>query len=78
MNERANENSWIPLMVVACASFIIILDSLFKFLSLQITSLYCEFKLTAAQRLAAFPSGARKLRKTDILTVHCRPPTKKD
>ena len=28
MNEKANEKSWIPLIVVACASFIIVLDSL--------------------------------------------------
>ena len=35
MNERANENSWIPLIVVACASFIIILDSLFMNVSIS-------------------------------------------
>ncbi len=26
MNETVNENSWIPLMVVACATFIIFLQ----------------------------------------------------
>ena len=31
MNEKANEKSWISLIVVACASFIIVLDSLFSF-----------------------------------------------
>ena len=35
MNERASENSWIPLTVVACASFIIILDSLFMNVSIS-------------------------------------------
>ena len=35
MNERANENSWIPLIVVACASFIIVLDSLFMNVSIS-------------------------------------------
>ena len=35
MNEKANENSWIPLTVVACASFIIVLDSLFMNVSIS-------------------------------------------
>ncbi len=35
MNERVNENSWIPLIVVACASFIIVLDSLFMNVSIS-------------------------------------------
>ena len=35
MNERANENSWIPLIIVACASFIIVLDSLFMNVSIS-------------------------------------------
>ena len=35
MNERANEISWIPLIVVACASFIIVLDSLFMNVSIS-------------------------------------------
>ena len=26
MNEKANDNSWFPLIVVACASFIIVLE----------------------------------------------------
>ena len=34
MNEKANEKSWIPLIVVACASFIIVLDSLFMNVSI--------------------------------------------
>ena len=39
MNEKANEKSWIPLIVVACASFIIVLDSL---------SLKCKNTTTSA------------------------------
>ena len=35
MNERVNGNSWIPLIVVACASFIIVLDSLFMNVSIS-------------------------------------------
>ena len=35
MNEKANKNSWIPLIIVACASFIIILDSLFMNVSIS-------------------------------------------
>ena len=35
MNEKANENSWFPLIVVACASFIIVLDSFFMNVSIS-------------------------------------------
>ena len=35
MNEKINDNSWIPLIVVACASFIIIMDSLFMNVSIS-------------------------------------------
>lgn len=35
MNERVNGNSWIPLIVVACASFIIVLDTLFMNVSIS-------------------------------------------
>ena len=35
MNETVNENSWIPLIVVACASFIIALDATFMNVSIS-------------------------------------------
>ena len=35
MNEKANEYSWFPLIVVACASFIIVLDSFFMNVSIS-------------------------------------------
>ena len=35
MNEKVNENSWIPLMVVACATFIISVDTSFMNVSIS-------------------------------------------
>ena len=35
MNERVNDNSWIPLLVVACATFIIALDTSFMNVSIS-------------------------------------------
>lgn len=35
MNEKVNENSWIPLMIVACATFIIAVDTSFMNVSIS-------------------------------------------
>uniref|UniRef100_UPI0038900D39 MFS transporter n=1 Tax=Methanobrevibacter sp. TaxID=66852 RepID=UPI0038900D39 len=54
MNERANKNSWIPLIVVACASFIIVLDSLFMNVSISHVVADLNTDVSTIQMLVSF------------------------
>ena len=54
MNERVNENSWIPLIVVACASFIIILDSLFMNVSISHIVVDLNTDVSTVQMIVSF------------------------
>ena len=54
MNERASENSWIPLIVVACASFIIVLDSLFMNVSISRIVLDLNSDVSTIQMIVSF------------------------
>ncbi|MBQ8017918.1 MAG: MFS transporter [Methanobrevibacter sp.] len=54
MNERVNENSWIPLIVVACASFIIVLDSLFMNVSISHVVSDLNTDVSTIQMLVSF------------------------
>ena len=54
MNERANENSWIPLIVVACASFIIVLDSFFMNVSISRIVVDLNTDVSTIQMIVSF------------------------
>ena len=54
MNEKANENSWIPLIVVACASFIIVLDSLFMNVSISRIVVDLNTDVSTVQMIVSF------------------------
>ena len=54
MNERASENSWIPLIVVACASFIIILDTLFMNVSISKIVVDLNTDVSTIQMIVSF------------------------
>ena len=54
MNERANENSWIPLIIVACASFIIVLDSLFMNVSISRVVVDLNSDVSTIQMIVSF------------------------
>ena len=50
----ANENSWIPLIVVACASFIIVLDSLFMNVSISRIVVDLNSDVSTIQMIVSF------------------------
>ncbi|WP_323737591.1 MFS transporter (plasmid) [Methanosphaera sp. ISO3-F5] len=54
MNEKANENSWIPLIVVACASFIIVLDSFFMNVSISRIVVDLNTDVSTIQMIVSF------------------------
>ena len=54
MNERASENSWIPLIVVACASFIIVLDTLFMNVSISKIVVDLNTDVSTIQMIVSF------------------------
>lgn len=54
MNERTSENSWIPLIVVACASFIIVLDSLFMNVSISHIVVDLNSDVSTVQMIVSF------------------------
>jgi len=54
MNEKANENSWIPLIIVACASFIIVLDSLFMNVSISRIVVDLNTDVSTIQMIVSF------------------------
>ena len=54
MNEKTNENSWIPLIVVACASFIIVLDSLFMNVSISRIVVDLNTDVSTIQMIVSF------------------------
>ena len=54
MNERASENSWIPLIVVVCASFIIILDRLFMNVSISHIVVDLNTDVSTVQMIVSF------------------------
>ena len=54
MNERINENSWIPLIIVVCASFILVLDSLFMNVSVSRIVFDLNTDVSTIQMLVSF------------------------
>ena len=54
MNERVNGNSWIPLIVVACASFIIVLDTLFMNVSISKIVVDLNTDVSTVQMIVSF------------------------
>ncbi|WP_295722973.1 MFS transporter [uncultured Methanobrevibacter sp.] len=54
MNERPTENSWIPLIVVACASFIIILDKSFMNVSISHIVVDLNTDVSTIQMIVSF------------------------
>ena len=54
MNEKANKSSWIPLIVVACASFIIVLDSLFMNVSISRIVVDLNTDVSTIQMIVSF------------------------
>ena len=54
MNEKANESSWFPLIVVACASFIIVLDSFFMNVSISRIVLDLNTDVSTIQMIVSF------------------------
>ena len=54
MNEKANENSWFPLIVVACASFIIVLDSFFMNVSISRIVVDLNTDVSTIQMIVSF------------------------
>ena len=54
MNEKVNENSWIPLMVVACATFIIAVDTSFMNVSISQISANLNTDVSTIQMIVSF------------------------
>lgn len=54
MNEKANDNSWFPLIVVACASFIIVLDSFFMNVSISRIVVDLNADVSTIQMIVSF------------------------
>ena len=54
MNEKANEYSWFPLIVVACASFIIVLDSFFMNVSISRIVVDLNADVSTIQMIVSF------------------------
>ena len=54
MNEKANEYSWFPLIVVACASFIIVLDSFFMNVSISRIVVDLNTDVSTIQMIVSF------------------------
>ena len=54
MNERINGNSWIPLIVVACASFIIVLDTFFMNVSISRIVVDLNTDVSTIQMIVSF------------------------
>ncbi len=53
-NEKANEYSWFPLIVVACASFIIVLDSFFMNVSISRIVVDLNTDVSTIQMIVSF------------------------
>ena len=54
MNDNPSENSWIPLIVVVCASFIIILDKLFMNVSISHIVVDLNTDVSTIQMIVSF------------------------
>ena len=63
-DEKANVNSWIPLIVVACASFIIVLGSLFMNVSFSRIVADLNSDVSTIQMIVSFNTGIRYFRRT--------------
>ena len=77
MNDNPSENSWIPLIVVVCASFIIVLDKLFMNVSISHIVVDLNTDVSTIQMIVSFYTlitAALILFSTklqDIVTCHC-------